>query len=546
MSSPNVGSSRRAAALLGLVMVTAPAAQLPMASAFAAAPKASNGSRCTIVGTKHADHLRGTNGNDVICGLGGNDTIDGRGGNDTIDGGRGNDRIDGGAGKDYLIGGSGSDTLIGGTGNDTASYIDHTSAVHADLDGKRDDGKSGEKDLIAKDIENLGGGRGNDTLTGSSGANVLFGDAGNDTLHGGGGADILDGGTGHNTCDLDHADRAQFCDSIKPTVASWAVTPTSVNVSTAAKTVTVTARAGDSFSGVKSVTLALVGPTNKTYSATATRTDGDAMNGGWRAAITVPAGAPAGSYRVTVTAVDVAGNSTHVDSTNDVAVTDDGDTTKPVVSSWHVSPTSIDSANGLKTVTVEAHVSDDYSGVASVQYSLQGAGDTSITDANNYGENDLNGLWQAAVPVPLDAAPGSFRLVITARDHANNSTVVDTGLFLPQPVTGDTTAPTAVSWTVINADVDTSTGPVVVPVSVYASDDSTGVASVQVELNGPGAGYRASATASSGTLLNGTWQATIVLPADAPAGTYLLGITVTDVVGNTKHIDTTTPVHNGA
>jgi len=50
-------------------------------------------------------------------------------------------------------------------------------------------------DTIGSDVENLIGGLGNDTLTGSDGPNALDGGpAGNDTLNGLGGDDFLDGG----------------------------------------------------------------------------------------------------------------------------------------------------------------------------------------------------------------------------------------------------------------------------------------------------------------------------------------------------------------
>ena len=59
---------------------------------------ASNGFRCSIFGTSHADVLHGTTGQDVICGLGGNDTIVGAASSDTLDGGPGNDLIVAGPG----------------------------------------------------------------------------------------------------------------------------------------------------------------------------------------------------------------------------------------------------------------------------------------------------------------------------------------------------------------------------------------------------------------------------------------------------------------
>jgi Ca2+-binding RTX toxin-like protein len=200
-----------------------------------AKPKAFNGKTCTIVGTSKGDKLTGTPKADVICGLGGNDTISGAGGNDTIDGGAGNDKlsggdgndaIDGGAGNDLisgqkgndaltgdngndsLNGGDGSDTLqgetgadvfIGGAGADTAVYSEKTKNLTLDIDNKADDGIANEKDNIKSDVENITGGKGNDTITGSSGVNVISGGAGNDTISGGAGNDQLNGDSGKDT-----------------------------------------------------------------------------------------------------------------------------------------------------------------------------------------------------------------------------------------------------------------------------------------------------------------------------------------------------------
>ena len=80
---------------------------------------ASDGSRCTKLGTNGNDVIRGTSGRDVICGFGGNDKIYGLGGDDIIDGGTGNDIIDGGVGNDSELGGTGKDSLIGGSGSDS-------------------------------------------------------------------------------------------------------------------------------------------------------------------------------------------------------------------------------------------------------------------------------------------------------------------------------------------------------------------------------------------------------------------------------------------
>jgi len=356
MSSKNTGSVRRVVAVFGLVTVSALVAQLPMSSASAATQKTSTGVRCTIVGTKHADHLRGTSGNDVICGLGGNDTIDGRGGNDVIDGGSGNDTLIGGAGDDTLIGGSGSDKL--------------------------------------------------------------------------------DGGAGHNTCAANK--KPVSCDAAptptpvgdvtKPVVVAWGVSAANVDTSTGAKTETVSARVTDNLSGVKTVQLELDGPNGVVYSQPATRTAGTALDGTWQATITMPAGAPAGSYAVAATAVDVAGNSNHAVSAPLVTQTNAGDVTKPAALSWQVAYVI---HNGVATLTVTGRVIDDFSGVKNVTFEFDGPNSAVYSQpATRTAGTALDGTWQAVITIPANAPHGDYHLAITTADNAGNSDRLDTTTVL--------------------------------------------------------------------------------------------------------------------
>jgi glucose/arabinose dehydrogenase len=183
------------------------------------------GLAATIVGSAGNDNLSGSPGDDVIVGLGGNDTIDGLGGNDTICGGDGADTLDGGAG---------ADVLLGGTGTDTATYATRTAGIHVSIDnvandGNSTDGPAGARDNVRADVENLIGGGGGDTLTGSAAVNRLTGGPRADSLFGVGGNDILfandgtadtkidcDGGTA-DAAHVDSQDPATVgCESVGP------------------------------------------------------------------------------------------------------------------------------------------------------------------------------------------------------------------------------------------------------------------------------------------------------------------------------------------
>ena len=134
--------------------------------------------------------------------------------------------LDGGSGDDVLIsrarfrdifvGGPGNDTMTGvafaeifdegsrANGHDTISsdrprgnpwtWVDYgkrARPIHADLDGKRDDGEAGERDLIGHGLTSIRGGEGADHLTGNGARNELVGGGGADVLIGGGEGDAL-------------------------------------------------------------------------------------------------------------------------------------------------------------------------------------------------------------------------------------------------------------------------------------------------------------------------------------------------------------------
>ena len=184
-------------------------------------------------GVVNGSFIRGGDGNDTIDGADQADSLDGGAGDDRLQGASGDDVLNGGPGADLLLtnhletgndvrnGGDGNDRIIasrdpgndvytGGAGVDLLDFSDATVQVRVSLDGVANDGPFSEFDNAGTDIENIKGGRGNDTLVGNSGRNVLEGFAGNDGLFGGSppasrtsftiigflGDDTLDGGTG--------------------------------------------------------------------------------------------------------------------------------------------------------------------------------------------------------------------------------------------------------------------------------------------------------------------------------------------------------------
>ncbi|HET7502575.1 MAG TPA: calcium-binding protein [Kofleriaceae bacterium] len=152
----------------------------------------------TIKGGQGDDTLTGSSGNDTIYGGPGNDTITGGDGNDTLYGDAGNDTFDEGTapnGADVINGGSNGTVPVNNMLGDTVSYAGRTLADTVALDGAS---HSAEGDKLMTDVENVLGGDGNDSITGSASDNVLDGGDGDDTIHGAGGNDLLRGGDGND------------------------------------------------------------------------------------------------------------------------------------------------------------------------------------------------------------------------------------------------------------------------------------------------------------------------------------------------------------
>ncbi|MGB0343270.1 MAG: calcium-binding protein [Parvibaculales bacterium] len=141
------------------------------------------------------ENIKGTGGVNVLTGDDNDNFFITFSSADVLDGGGGNDR--------FQAGGVSVDKIDGGSGVDTADYSYSARRVIIDLSGTKDDDGyiTGDTDFNTngdklKNIENLIGSTGGDTMTGDSGANRLEGIAGNDTLNGGGGNDVLIGGAG--------------------------------------------------------------------------------------------------------------------------------------------------------------------------------------------------------------------------------------------------------------------------------------------------------------------------------------------------------------
>lgn len=127
-----------------------------------------------------------------------NDTVTLSVGANTVNTGAGNDRV-------IFTPDAVRDLVVGGDGADTADYSLQQTGIRLDLSARTATvtGSSGTGNAVNDDrisgFEHAVGGAGNDTITGTTGANTLNGGGGNDVLIGGNGSDNLTGGAGNDT-----------------------------------------------------------------------------------------------------------------------------------------------------------------------------------------------------------------------------------------------------------------------------------------------------------------------------------------------------------
>ncbi|WP_299424483.1 calcium-binding protein [uncultured Shimia sp.] len=154
----------------------------------------------TISGFESVDGSR--SGHDVIHGTSGANTIRTFGGDDRVYAGKGNDTVNLGDGNDYVRVGGGAEEFHGGDGNDYLSYYDSRNGVNVNLATNEVSGSWAANDKISG-FENVSGSKtGDDTITGTSGANKIKTYGGDDLIFAGGGNDKVYAGKGNDTVNL--------------------------------------------------------------------------------------------------------------------------------------------------------------------------------------------------------------------------------------------------------------------------------------------------------------------------------------------------------
>jgi hypothetical protein len=154
-----------------------------------------------------------------------------------------------------------------------------------------------------------------------------------------------------------------------------------------------------------------------------------------------------------------------------------------------------------------------------------------------------DGTWSCTLTVPIGAEPGNWGLIVLISDVGYASRMYGsaelTAASLPASFnvvsTWDQQAPSFKSLTVAPTSVNVANGAQTITVSAGLTDDRSGIAQFDFYATSPSGqqvGCSSSAPTSGGTTLDGTWNCTFAVPADAEAGTWRITVRATDQAFN--------------
>ncbi|MGL4401179.1 MAG: DUF7035 domain-containing protein [Luteolibacter sp.] len=249
-----------------------------------------------------------------------------------------------------------------------------------------------------------------------------------------------------------------------PMVASISTAPSTVDVTSAAATVTVTLRITDDtsgfFEGSTSVRTPTGAWTGSTYFNGENRISGDKFDGIYVVEVTVPRYGPPGVWKADCYVNDVAGNDLEfpyelgfpAPAGDEFMVINTGpaDTTAPSLSSISLAPASVNTSAGPANITVTVSISDDLSGFRDRYLFFYEPGDifsnsvfAGIEESHRISGNELNGTYQIPVTIPQGSTVGSWQIRVFLRDRTGGQKTYGPGdTAYPSPGTGQFTVTT--------------------------------------------------------------------------------------------------------
>jgi IPT/TIG domain len=253
-------------------------------------------------------------------------------------------------------------------------------------------------------------------------------------------------------------------DTEPPALASFALSPASVNTMTASETVTVTAEITDNLSGFDHGSVVFESPNGKvlTNIASFTKISGTATSGVYEAKVVFKPYVQGGTWKVSnVNLTDAVGNEANISAAQlegkafpaTVKVESSEDTEPPVLAGLAITPSTIDTATSNQEVLVTAQITDNLSGFKNgsvVFESENGKHQTAQVGFNTkVSGTNTNGSFEAVVTFKESLESGTWKISsVKLLDNAGNEATLSGAQIeakaFPHTVVDETGAPPTV------------------------------------------------------------------------------------------------------
>ncbi len=379
-------------------------------------------------------------------------------------------------------------------------------------------------------------------------ANVLVGDAAGNTL-------ILDADGLSSRGFPTRLEVKSVLDSVSPKLTALEFSPAQIDTSAGPADVQVNYTATDDLSGVNYIELSFVSPSG------AARRNGSARFAAAQSVsksltVNFPRLSEPGQWTLSAVLLsDAAGNTLMLDAEGvvraglrtNLEVKSTSDTTPPNLTALRFAPEAIDTSGGPAMVKVDFTATDDVSGVSYLELvfvspsgSVKHGGSAKFDPAKSVSNS-------IAVTFPPHSEAGQWTLnTVFLADAAGNPLVLDaegvarTGFRTALEVksTSDTTPPNLTALRFTPDAIDTSRSAAEVKVEFTATDNLSGVKSIEVVFVSPTGNATQRAAAAFSPAKELTESITAIFPQSSEPGNWKVGsVLVADAAGNTLLLD---------
>jgi len=358
-------------------------------------------------------------------------------------------------------------------------------------------------------------------------------------------------------------------DITPPSLQSLALSPTTVDDSASGAWLYFTAHITDDYSGVDQGRsgATIYSPGGGAYgcaNCSFLLQSGTDTDGVFQAKAYVPQGATPGTWGVSLSLYDKAGNVKNW-TTSDLeaagyphqftVTNSSGDATPPKLAGVQIITQTVDVSSGDSVFDVQLHATDDKSGVSMAITYLVDPKQTNggAFPQSPYGNGTLvsgtvtDGWWDYKVVIPQHTHAGTWSLGVRLDDAAGNyvdfspTTVAQDGYpdtFSVNSPNPDNDPPQLVSFSITPPEVDVHDSDQTVTVQAHITDNMTGVVantidtSLQSPIRHQDDRPMRSFQLMSGSTNDGVFQATITIPKASETGAWPIGVGMNDRVAN--------------